>query len=227
MICKKRNLWVATNRSARYEAKHQLVESFQVGDTWVFPKIGGKTPKWMIWGYPYFWKHPYLQFHIEISIQYIMMFPFKPTVGGENITLCWQQYVKKKQDIFRCTNCLVEFVCYLPHVNGTKDIHWSLGMRSKKKCTLPETNSSPPQMDGWNTTFLLGFGLFSGATLVSGRVSQNKRYSTWCACWNMCMKFIAGEVVEIPKILASGCWGGVFPSILLMAEIPFPTTWDV
>ena len=38
---------------------------------WVFPKIGGKTPKWMvyngirntplkwmIWGYPYFWKHP-------------------------------------------------------------------------------------------------------------------------------------------------------------------------
>ncbi len=37
--------------------------------------------------------------------------------------------------------------------------------------TLPETNSSPLQMDGWNTTFLLGFGLFSGAKmLVSGRV---------------------------------------------------------
>ena len=29
--------------------------------------------------------------------------------------------------------------------------------------TLPETNSSPLKMDGWNTTFLLGFGLFSGA----------------------------------------------------------------
>ena len=26
-------------------------------------------------------------------------------------------------------------------------------------------------MDGWNTTFLLGFGLFSGAMLVSGRVT--------------------------------------------------------
>ena len=37
--------------------------------------------------------------------------------------------------------------------------------------TLPETNSSPLKMDGWNTTFLLGPGLFSGAKmLVSGRV---------------------------------------------------------
>ena len=25
-------------------------------------------------------------------------------------------------------------------------------------------------MDGWNTSFLLGFGLFSGAMLLSGRV---------------------------------------------------------
>ena len=29
-------------------------------------------------------------------------------------------------------------------------------------------------MDGWNTTFLLGFGLFSGATLVSGRLISTK-----------------------------------------------------
>ena len=27
-------------------------------------------------------------------------------------------------------------------------------------------------MDGWNATFLLGFGLFSGAMLVSGRVTN-------------------------------------------------------
>ena len=33
--------------------------------------------------------------------------------------------------------------------------------------TLPETNSSPLKMDGWNTTFLLGFDLFSGAFAVS------------------------------------------------------------
>ena len=35
--------------------------------------------------------------------------------------------------------------------------------------TLPETNSSPLKMDGWNTTFLLGFGLFSGAFAVRFR----------------------------------------------------------
>ena len=29
---------------------------------------------------------------------------------------------------------------------------------------------SPLKIDGWNTTFLLGFGPFSGAMLVSGRV---------------------------------------------------------
>ena len=32
--------------------------------------------------------------------------------------------------------------------------------------TLPETNSSPLKVDGWNTTFLLG-NLFSGAFAVS------------------------------------------------------------
>ena len=36
--------------------------------------------------------------------------------------------------------------------------------------TLPKTNSSPLQMDGWNTTFLLGRPIFRGELLVSGRV---------------------------------------------------------
>ena len=31
--------------------------------------------------------------------------------------------------------------------------------------TLPETNGLPLKMDGWNTTFLLGFGLFQGRTV--------------------------------------------------------------
>ena len=35
--------------------------------------------------------------------------------------------------------------------------------------TLPETNCLPLEMDGWNTIFLLGFGLFSGAFAVSFR----------------------------------------------------------
>ena len=35
--------------------------------------------------------------------------------------------------------------------------------------TLPETNSSPLKIDGWETSFLLGWP-FSGATLVLGMV---------------------------------------------------------
>ena len=35
--------------------------------------------------------------------------------------------------------------------------------------TLPKTNSLPLKMDGWNTTFLLGPSLFSGALAVSFR----------------------------------------------------------
>ena len=42
-----------------------------------------------------------------------------------------------------------------------------------RKYTLPETNSLHLKMDGWKTTFLLGPGLFSGAMLVSGRISKN------------------------------------------------------
>ena len=38
--------------------------------------------------------------------------------------------------------------------------------------TLPETNSSPLKMDGWNTIVSFWDGLFSGAMLVSGRVSH-------------------------------------------------------
>ena len=40
----------------------------------------------------------------------------------------------------------------------------------EKKCTLPETNSSPLKMDGWNTSFLLGWPIFRGELLVLGRV---------------------------------------------------------
>ena len=35
--------------------------------------------------------------------------------------------------------------------------------KHKKKSTLPETNSSHLKMDGWEITYLLGPGLFSGA----------------------------------------------------------------
>ena len=33
----------------------------------MFPKIGVvNPPKWMIWGYPYFWKHPYGELSPEV-----------------------------------------------------------------------------------------------------------------------------------------------------------------
>ena len=43
-------------------------------------------------------------------------------------------------------------------------------LRNALRNTLPETNSSPLKMDGWNTTFLLGRPIFRGELLVSGRV---------------------------------------------------------
>ena len=52
---------------------------------------------------------------------------------------------------------------------GHFEVHLLFGTKSQLY-TLPETNSSPLRMDGWNTSFLLGPGLFSGAMLVSGRV---------------------------------------------------------
>ena len=39
----------------------------------------------------------------------------------------------------------------------------------KVALTLPETNSLP---DGWNTSFLLGWLVFRGELLVSGRVAR-------------------------------------------------------
>ena len=44
---------------------------------------------------------------------------------------------------------------------------WLLGF---ERATLPETNSSPLKMDGWNTSFLLGWPIFRGEQLVSERV---------------------------------------------------------
>ena len=44
--------------------------------------------------------------------------------------------------------------------------------------TLPETNSSHLKMDGWNTTFLLGWPIFRCELLVSGRVICFPRLET-------------------------------------------------
>ena len=53
-------------------------------------------------------------------------------------------------------------------------------------------------MDGWNTTFLLGLGLFSRAMLVSGRVT-----------------------LDIQSYIPPKVWAGVFFRYILGVQIPY------
>ncbi len=46
--------------------------------------------------------------------------------------------------------------------------------------TLPETNSSHLEMDGWNTTFLLGYPIFRGELLVLGSVLPEMDHLLGC-----------------------------------------------
>ena len=68
---------------------------------------------------------------------------------------------------------------------------------------LPETNSLHLKMDGWtwNTSFLLGLGLFSGSMLVSRSVTPHP------GCWLVTTR----KTWDFSSQLAS-CWGGVDPS---------------
>ena len=61
-------------------------------------------------------------------------------------------------------------------------IGWSMG-------TFPETNSLPLKMDGWNTSFLLGWPIFRGELLVSGRLICSFRLSihTWLYFMDKCV----------------------------------------
>ena len=52
--------------------------------------------------------------------------------------------------------------------------------------TLPETNSSPLKMDGWNTIGSFWDGLFSGAMSVSGRVDPIDLCKV-CMCGFKCL----------------------------------------
>ena len=82
----------------------------------------------------------------------------------------------------------------LPVISIFHQLRW---LQKHVLITLPETNSSPLQMDGWNTTFLLGFGLFSGDMLVSGSVFQvyswimiqfdsRNLVAHYCILWSIC-----------------------------------------
>ena len=67
-----------------------------------------------------------------------------------------------------------------PFVKGVRSLR-----NSGEIASLKLTASSPLKMDGWNTihtTFLLGFGLFSGAFAVSFREGRSN--------WNPILKFV-------------------------------------
>ncbi len=65
-------------------------------------------------------------------------------------------------------------------------------------------------MDGWNTTFLLGFGLFSGAMLVSGRVSTQ-------VSWGICSGTSGEECWCLPE--SKDC-------LFVWLLIPAPLRWQ-
>ena len=67
---------------------------------------------------------------------------------------------------------LRSFTCLLTGIHDFECSHFHTFSGIFEGTTLPETNSSPLKMDGWNNSFLLGPGLFSGANLLllSGRV---------------------------------------------------------
>ena len=91
-------------------------------------------------------------------------FPFE----GDIVLLCsWYQFTC--QCGFACVNLSTPF--------RTSKNRRNFACRFSDGCfagmfegSFPETNSSHLKMDGWNTNFLLGWPIFRGELLVSGRV---------------------------------------------------------
>ena len=84
--------------------------------------------------------------------------------------------------------------------------------------TLPQTNSSHPKMDGWNTSFLLGWPIFRCELLVSGSVyhAASGFMSKISGCNSsfssnelLQVRFSTQEVVKLP---ISQCTGEITPN---------------
>ena len=67
------------------DLEKRMDSEFLFEHIWVFPKIGGKPPqmdglqwktllKSMIWGYPYFCKHPYISLYVFSEFLYVSFF---------------------------------------------------------------------------------------------------------------------------------------------------------
>ena len=80
--------------------------------------------------------------------------------------------------------------------------------------TLPETNSSPLKMDGWNTTFILGPGLFSGAFAVSFREGKMR----WSKAGGSSLAPLYEGILDTPSSICSICCA----ASLLAVKLPWP-----
>ena len=101
--------------------------------------------------------------------------------------------------------------------------------------TLPETNSSPLKMDGWswNTTFLLGYPIFRGELLVSGRV-PSFIHPTPDVFWPSLHLFLSVSFLNLLSVLPWPHWlslqqkpilnASALNSSLLMRWLPTPKT---
>ena len=113
---------------------------------WVFPKIGGKHPKWMvkimenpmnkwmIWGYPYFWKHPYIIYTYIFSAVHVSRTPSVELCG--TFGLVSQLAVGKRQKRNKQKQ---------PIIYRISDIPGGAGFQPSTVGTLPETNSFHPK----------------------------------------------------------------------------------
>ena len=72
---------------------------------------------------------------------------------------------------------------------------------SLKKNALPETNNSPLKMDGWNTTFLLGWPIFR--CYVSFREVTTRRHS---ASFSPCCLHFGSSCYKKPFIAVDPIW---------------------
>ena len=66
-----------------------------------------------------------------------------------------------------------------------QEFQWKGSLDYNQRPTLPETNSSPLKMDGWNTTFLLGRPIFRGYVSFregKGVNNLNQELLEWCDC---------------------------------------------
>ena len=110
---------------------------------------------------------------------------------------------------------------------GFFHLFMAFGVAFFSSATLPETNSSPLKMDGWNTPFLLGRP-FQVQAVSFREATFTTKQSPGSHPRGSDPKHLSEFQLLLPGPEACGRNQGRHWVALLMAEIPFPTTvWMV